>query len=156
MENVVCHYFGLFLNQANVNQSNENSSSNNNNLNGLIIITLNTCKLFKRLLKYDVQPFSFEGSLQTLVTFHSYCFTPIVIDLIKIMVSKEREKIIPFAESILEKVFISFNISFSQYLDSSGDSNQIEAASDSIESNLNLCSMLIESSIVTNDNSSHL
>ncbi|KAK8866618.1 hypothetical protein M9Y10_009584 [Tritrichomonas musculus] len=156
MENVVCHYFGLFLNQANVNQSNENSSSNNNNLNGLIIITLNTCKLFKRLLKYDVQPFSFEGSLQTLVTFHSYCFTPIVIDLIKIMVSKEREKIIPFAESILEKVFISFNISFSQYLDSSGDSNQIEAASDSIESNLNLCSMLIESSIVTNDNSSVL
>lgn len=158
MEEIIPPYFSLFIEQI-TNSETEKSDTNSNNsnndenddLNGFVIIMLITCELFKRLLSYDVSPFSFEESLQALVTFHSYCFTPIVIDSIRLMVFKEKGKIIPFAESILDKVFISLEFNFSQFLDAAGDPNQIETATDSISSNLSLCSMLIESSTITTE-----
>lgn len=136
---IVQTFFQLFASSANDEKKIQ--------ANGLIIVTFFAVKLFKGLLKHDIQPFSIEFTLNTLIQFHPYCFKSTAINAIQLMAMKFGGEILPFCEIILEKVAVSFDIAFTQYFESNGDPNQIEEATAAISSNLSLCSLLIDMSI---------
>ncbi|OHT15099.1 hypothetical protein TRFO_14451 [Tritrichomonas foetus] len=107
------------------------------------LLSLFACKIFKKLLKENIPPF--DHAIEALVNLLPKCFsTSVVLESVQMLISIQKDTVLPYSEKVLIEVLDSLEFTISQYIESN-DANQIENSSELISSNLRLSALLIES-----------